>query len=326
MKDVYRTNNHPGLHAAAEWLLRQWNEDDFVAKTNDAWAKDASARNAGIREIERQFRDGKGAASPRWYVSGQGQTMVCVPGPLLFQMGSPATEAGRFAPEELHPMSIDRSYAIGSKAVTVSQFKRFRSQHKFTERYAAKPDCPVITISWLSAAAYCNWLSEQEGIPPDQWCYEADADGKVVRMKEGYLQLAGYRLPTDAEMEFASRAGTRTSRYFGETDELLPHYGWYVNNSEDRTQPVGLKKPNDLGLFDAYGNVWNWCQDTVTKTNRPTVDREQTLEIDFQENRILRGGCFVVRPWNMRSANFDWNVPTHQNIFYGFRVAKTIAR
>jgi formylglycine-generating enzyme required for sulfatase activity len=56
------------------------------------------------------------------------------------------------------------------------------------------------------------------------------------------------------------------------------------------------------------------------------VDREQSLDIDFQENRILRGGCFVVRPWNMRSADFDWNVPTHQNIFYGFRVAKTLAR
>jgi formylglycine-generating enzyme required for sulfatase activity/tRNA A-37 threonylcarbamoyl transferase component Bud32 len=325
VKDVYRTSDDPGLHAAAEWLLRRWEEEPFIAETHQRWVKDSTARHERIGKIERQFRESTGERKPQWYLNGQGQTMVCIPGPISFRMGSPATEAGRFQPEELHPMKINRSFAIGAKSVTVAQFKQFKPQHKFTARYAPTPDCPVITISWLNAAAYCNWLSEQEGIPPDQWCYETDAEGKVVRMKDGFLRLAGYRLPTDAEMEFASRAGTKTSRYFGETDELLPHYGWYVNNSEDRTQPVGMKKPNDLGLFDVYGNVWNWCQDIVTKTNRPTIDQEQAIEIDLQENRILRGGCFVVRPWNMRSANFDWSAPTLQNIFYGFRVAKTLA-
>jgi eukaryotic-like serine/threonine-protein kinase len=78
----------------------------------------------------------------------------------------------------------------------------------------------------------------------------------VTKLAEKYLSHTGYRLPTEAEMEYATRAGAVTSRYFGETEELLPRYAWYVTNSQDRTWPVGSKKPNDLGLFDMHGNVW----------------------------------------------------------------------
>jgi formylglycine-generating enzyme required for sulfatase activity len=250
--------------------------------------------------------------------------MVVVPGPVQFTMGSPTTEVGRFELEAQHPVRIDRSFAVAAKPVTVAQFLRF-TNHKFTKRYAKDPDCPIISISWMNAAAYCNWLSQQEGLPPEQWCYETNAAGDVVRMKEGYLRLAGYRLPTEAELEFATRAGTATSRYFGETDELIGHYGWYINNSEDHSWPVGLKMPNDFGLFDTYGNVWNWCQQALVKVNRPQNDVEEPLVVDLQQNRVVRGGSFAVRPWNMRSANFDWNIPTHQNIFYGFRVARTMS-
>ena len=75
------------------------------------------------------------------------------------------------------------------------------------------------------------------------------------------MSLTGYRLPTEAEMEYATRAGAMTSRYFGETEDLLPKYAWYTKNSQEKTWPVGSLKPNDLGLFDVQGNVYTWCQE-----------------------------------------------------------------
>lgn len=322
LKAMYRTASDPGLHVAAEWLLRHWKEGKWLKEINEQWARDMEQREKRQASITQSLKAAN--ALPQWYVNGQGQTMIVIPGPVDFQMGSPTTEAGRFAPEALHPMRIGRSFAVAAKSVTVAEFRRFKI-HKFTERYAPVPDCPAITISWFNAAAYCNWLSQQEGIPPDQWCYETDEKGQVTGMKEGYLRRSGYRLSTEAEMEFATRAGTVTSRYFGETDELLTHYGWYINNSEDHSWPVGLKKPNDFGLFDTYGNIWNWCQRALVRVNRPVEDKEEPLAVNPLENRVVRGGCYVVRPWNLRSANFDWNVPTHQNIFYGFRIARTMS-
>ncbi len=118
----------------------------------------------------------------------------------------------------------------------------------------------MVGTSWYQAAAYCNWLSKEEGIAEDQWCYEIK--GQVTKLKENYLSLTGYRLPTEAEMEYATRAGALTSRYYGETEELLPKYAWYQKNSQERTWPVGSLKPNDLGLFDVQGNVFTWCQES----------------------------------------------------------------
>src|SRR5207244_4368860 len=99
-------------------------------------------------------------------------------------------------------------------------------------RYSPSPDCPANYISWAMAARYCNWLSREEGVDEDQWCYEVK--GQVVTLKKEYLSLTGYRLPTEAEVEYATRAGAATSRYFGEADDLLPQYAWYQKNSREK--------------------------------------------------------------------------------------------
>ena len=108
-----------------------------------------------------------------------------------------------------------------------------------------------------------------------------------MKLKPNYLSLTGYRLPTEAEWEYACRAGAVTSWYYGETAELLTHYGWYRTNSPDQTQPVGAKKPNDRGLFDMHGNVFNWCQERVklyatTKQGTPLDDIEDSLSIRYR--------------------------------------------
>ena len=86
-------------------------------------------------------------------------------------------------------------------------------------------DLPVIGIDWFRRRRYCNWLSKEEGVPEKQWCYEIN--GNEIKLKAGYLSLSGYRLPSEEEMEYVTRAGASTARYYGETEDLLPKYAWY---------------------------------------------------------------------------------------------------
>jgi formylglycine-generating enzyme required for sulfatase activity len=192
-------------------------------------------------------------------------------------------------------------------------------------RYSPTDDCPALVISWHEAAEYCNWLSKEEGIDdPEQWCYEIK--GQVAKLKKNYLSLSGYRLPTEAEMEFATRAGALTSRYYGETEELLPKYAWYQKNSKEQTWPVGSLKPNDFGFFDVQGNVYTWCQDwylayPVQKGEEVYEDEEQKL---VGTSRVLRGGSFSIQASDVRSANRNGNVPANRYGDDGFRPSRTL--
>src|SRR5437660_6147208 len=106
-------------------------------------------------------------------------------------------------------------------------------------------------------------------------------------------------------MEYATRAGAVTSRYYGETEELLPKYAWYQKNSQERTWPVGSLKPNDLGLFDVQGNVYTWCQESYKaypQGEKASDDKEDEPVIVSTRGRVLRGGSFLDLASNVRSA------------------------
>jgi formylglycine-generating enzyme required for sulfatase activity len=120
-----------------------------------------------------------------------------------------------------------------------------------------------------------------------------------------------------------------TSRYYGETEELLERYGWYFKNSKERTWPVGSKKPNDLGFFDLHGNVYTWCQESykgdypTSKDGARIEDKEDDLSIKSTDSRVLRGGSFDYRASPVRCAGRGWIVPTRRGSHVGFRPART---
>jgi eukaryotic-like serine/threonine-protein kinase len=345
VKEMYCTENDPGLHAAADWLLRQWQEQLWLKQTDVAWANDKELREKKLKLIKVELATEK-VRTPQWYVNGQGQTMVVLPGPMEFLMGSPPTEHDRDGgskgkAETQHTKKIGRTFAIAAREVTVAQFRRFykavfNKEHAYDPINSPTDDCPANTVTWYEAAHYCNWLSEQEGVPPEQWCYAPHrkhgyAEG--MKLVPGYSTLTGYRLPSEAEWEYACRAGALTSRYYGESEELLGRYAWYAKNSMTKGMLPGLPgklgvsgdclKPNDFGLFDMLGNALEWCQESIVSYSGDE-DKEDLREISDKHSRITRGGSFADRALYIRSANRDVNAPSYQHLDVGFRPAKTL--
>jgi formylglycine-generating enzyme required for sulfatase activity len=287
-----------------------------------------------LQKRARQLATGRVEGNRQWYVNKAGQTLVVIPGPVEFLMGSPNAEYAREPGwlEAQHQKRISRSFAIMTHEVTVEQFLLFQKDFSYSRPYSPEPDCPVSNITWYDAAAYCNWLSGQEGIPEDQWCYltnEQDEYAKGMKPAAGYLQRIGYRLPTEAEWEFACRAGTMTCRYYGETENLLDQYARCTKDStRDRAMlPVGSLKPNDLGLFDMLGNTREWCQEnihyySVPGDGRPSEDLGDESEVSDDQHRVLRGGFFI-QPIHVRSARRGRAPVTIRDYNIGMRVART---
>lgn len=161
---------------------------------------------------------------------------------------------------------------------------------------------PVEGVSWWDAVRFCNALSQHEGFTP---AYLLHADGECV---EWDATADGYRLPTEAEWEYACRAGTTGPRY-GPLDEIA----WYRGNSDERMHDVGGKQPNAWGFHDMLGNVWDWCWDVY--------DAEV-----YGTYRVLRGGGWFDEHWSCRAAARRRSHPSYQVDDVGFRVARSIAR
>jgi serine/threonine protein kinase/formylglycine-generating enzyme required for sulfatase activity len=333
LQATYRNDADPGLHAAAEWLLRKWGQEAWLKQLNEEWAADKDEREKRFEGIQHLVQKDKEKTPAQWYLNSQGQTFIVIPGPVEFLMGSPSTEKDRLANERQHKRRIGRPFAIASKSVTLAQYRSLtKDRYEIGERYTYDPNLPVVGISWYMAAKYCNLLSKEEGIPEEQWCYEIKGTApnyQGTRLKENHLNLTGYRLPTEAEMEYATRAGATSSRYYGDTVELLGQYAWYTKSSNDVLKPVGQKKPNDLGLFDVQGNCFAWCQEAYD--GYPEATGDEAVEdkggeevISSARNRVLRGGSFVNLASTVRSASRNLYVPTNRSGIYGFRLARTL--
>ena len=327
---LYLEDKDPGVHSAAELLLSRWGEPGVLERVQP--------------ELRRSVLTNPGL---RWTVGPNEHTLVILEGPLEFQMGAPPAGRGAYyGSPVLHYRRIDRSIAVATKEVTLRQFQLFREQHHNEARYGDEPECAAINISWFAAAEYCNWLSEQAGIPKSQWAYP-EKIGPGMILAEDSVKRTGYRMPTEAEWEYFCRAGTQTSRFFGETPGLLTRYAWTCLDSGNRVHPVGQRLPNEFGLFDVLGNAWEWCQDGPvgyyetdvtdfpayppgTKED-PAGDSACTETIDAIDRahetwRILRGGAYSYSPDHARSAYRDWQPSKDRREYLGLRVVRTLPR
>jgi formylglycine-generating enzyme required for sulfatase activity len=321
---IYEHEPDAGLHGAAEWLLRKWGQAKGLEEVLDR-----------LKSDEQRLQSQKASDKRQWYVNTQKQTFVIMNAG-EFLMGSSASGPTNTALEAQHRCRLARRFAISAHEVTKAECRAFEqtvkgvylSNHPGLRQVVRTDDSPQTALTWYEAAHYCDWLSEREKIPRDQWCY--DPPGGVyaagMKAKPKFWELKGYRLPTDAEWEFACRAGTLTSRYYGFSERLLPQYAWYVANGDSHVWPSGTLQPNDLGLFDMLGNAMEWCFDRyvdVAQRNQEFADTPPTEPVKAGERRVSRGGGFVARSPVVTSDSRLANPPDYRGPDVGFRPART---
>jgi len=242
------------------------------------------------------------AQAPKTITNTIGMKLVLIPKG-TFQMGSPIEEEGRGIDEEQHQVTISKDYYLGVTEVTQGQYEKVMGTNPshFQTRVIRKSDSsmyPVESVSWDDAVEFCKRLSD---LP------EETKAGRV------------YRLPTEAEREYACRAGSKTAYSFGASAKSLGNYAWFGENSNFQTHPVSEKKPNAWGLYDMHGNVWEWCSDWYGDypkgaANDPTGPREASI-------RVRRGGSWDFEAAHCRSALRDWYDPSYRRSDLGFRLA-----
>ncbi|MDS4014708.1 MAG: formylglycine-generating enzyme family protein [Candidatus Accumulibacter sp.] len=236
--------------------------------------------------------------------------MVELPGG-KFLMGSPDSDAAApDAEKPQHEVSVS-SFRMATTPVTVALYREVMGQR---ERAAADDRLPVTKVSWHDAVEFCNRLSIRSGY---RACYTRD--GKDEWRCD--WQADGYRLPTEAEWEYACRAGSTTLYSFGDDAAALGDYAWYAQNSRHSLQPVAGKLPNAWGLYDLHGNVWEWCWYWYGPYTAQ-ASRDPRGPAKSSEWRVLRGGSFADPPAFLRSAFRVVDVPVGGVWVRGFRCVR----
>lgn len=214
-----------------------------------------------------------------------------------FTMGK---DGGYLYEKPAHKVYI-KSFAIGIYPVTFSEFDYFCKPFRFKpyEEGWGRGSRPVINVTWGDATAYCQWLYEKTGTP--------------------------YRLPSEAEWEYACRAGSEGDYCFGNNVEKLKDYAWYNVSSNRQTHPVGTKQPNAWGLYDVHGNVWEWCQDTYCRNYRNAHNDGSAREDMSTSDRVIRGGSwFDDYTYNQSTSRLSGCAPYNKHRTLGFRVAYSL--
>jgi len=246
-----------------------------------------------------------------------GQDWILIPAN-AFTMGSPNNELGHYPDETQHRVRITRPFLMKRTAVTVGEYQRFRKPDMPSFNQTAEH--PVVNVTWHDAIEYCAWLSAQERLKP---CYSGSGDAIACD-----LSATGYRLPTEAEWEYACRAGTDTPFNTGAnitTDQANYDGNYPYGNAANGTYrkgtvPVGSLPPNNWGLCEMHGNVWEWCWDWYDSyANSPPDDPEGP---DSGAVRVLRGGSWVYGAGVCRSADRGWSLPGFRYVNDGFRVVR----
>ena len=235
---------------------------------------------------------------PQPQTAAGGIEMVALPGG-WFEMGA----ADEDEPDQtLHKVFVS-PFLIDTYPVTQEDYEKLAGKNPSHWKGARNP---VDQIRWRDAAAWCNARSQAEGLrpayDPKTWACDFGADG--------------YRLPTEAEYEYALRAGTRGAYFFGESPDDLKRFAWFKENSPRGSHPVGEKPANPWGLCDMIGNMWEWCNDYYQEDYyRRSPERDPRGPANG-ENRVVRGGCWNSKPDHCRSAYRNYEMPGYTDVCF----------
>lgn len=241
------------------------------------------------------------------------QTQVLINGG-IFRMGSTSGDEDE---SPVHPVTLN-DYYIMPREVTFREYDDFALETGRSlpeDNNWGRDDRPVINISWYDAIAYANWLSDQDGLTPAY-----TIDGSAVSWNR---HADGWRLPTEAEWEFAAKGGTygKQTLYSGSSD--ADAVAWYKENSGERTHQVGSRESNELNLFDMSGNAWEWCWDWYDSDFFENTNQENPEGPDEGIYKVIRGGSWSYSFYSLRVTNRNWGYPDSRS-GYGFRLVKSV--
>lgn len=287
-----------------------------------------------------------GGAVARWARSGQAQLEIDEPSPIAPPLPPYPERPHPITPADLWIDVPAGTFLMGSPEgvggaderpqheVTLSAFRMMRvpvTRGLYREIVGQDPgwpeegeeldQLPVNNVSWYDALHFCNELSKREGGEP----VYSTADGRTGPFAKGTevvwsRNARGYSLPTEAQWEYACRAGSQTAYcFFGDDEAELVDYGWYGVNFDSRLHPVGRKLANAWGLHDLHGNVWEWCWDSYAPyTGKSQIDPAGPAK-PWLLRPVVRGGSYLDGAWWLRSAYRNWDGPVLRYRFLGFR-------
>ncbi|WP_213699145.1 formylglycine-generating enzyme family protein [Acetomicrobium sp.] len=223
-----------------------------------------------------------------------------------------------------HKVTFTYDFYIGKYEVTFDEYDAFcnaTGKSKASDSGWGRGTRPVINVTWWDAIDYCNWLSEKEKLPKAY-----DSDGNLLD-KDGRItidpsKVVGYRLPTEAEWEYAAKGGNKSEGYKYSGSDNVSDVAWYSSNSGSKTQEVGKKAPNELGLYDMSGNVWEWCSDWYGSYSSSA--QTNPYNSTAGSYRVFRGGSWSNVATYTRVADRGSFSPSGTRYRLGFRICRTV--
>ena len=237
-----------------------------------------------------------------------------------FLMGSPdENKIAENDEQKQHEVTV-ASFEINRLEVSVWEWKQYCKKTKkkmpAQQVWGINDNYPITNITWNEAITYCNWLSKQDGYIP---VYTIVGPNVVCNFAAN-----GYRLPTEAEWEYAAKGGKKSKNNVFAGSNISNEIAWQQNNSEKRPHAVGTKLANELGIYDMSGNVWEWCYDWYNKDYYKNEDGNNPTGPIRGEKKSVRGGSWDSKESYLRTSNRISTTPDKTHEFYGFRLARTV--